>query len=678
MKKSLLICILFWCIISGPFAVKVAAQSGFGKTNMVSTLFNDDVVNAHPLGNPALLWGNNTHFAYSSSGSPIMGDSALCAGSSTTFTDSTSGGTWKCSDTARAGIDSVTGVVTGIATGTVIITYHVDSIYITKTLTIEALPGAGMIVGLDSLCAGGTTIALSDSIPGGTWSATDSSASVVGGVVTGITPGIDTIIYSVSNVCGTTRARKAINVMGAPDPGIISSMDSFTVCLGSSIALSESVAGGTWSEQNGNTSVSSTGIVSGINSGVDSVLYTVSNGCGSAYTEAELNILAPPSSVSIAGLSNLLCVGSLTSGFTSLTATVPGGTWSSSSMFTALVFGGYVVGLTPGTATISYTITNTCGTGTATYPITVMPMPNAGRITGPTSVCQGAVILLSDTAMGGMGIWYSQDGNTSVTGGVVTGVHAGQDSVHYQIMNVCGMADAAIGINIQPSPVPAPISGPVTVCIGSTITLADTSSGGIWYAQDGNTTVSAGIVTGVHIGQDSVHYHVTNACGTGDQAVNIMVDSLPAPVIVRSGDTLYTTTPFATYQWMQAGSSTVLGTDSYLLVTDTGTYVVTVTNASGCSASNAFFNTGDAVPMVKGGSNEISVYPNPASAIVYIRSLEAVSSSLYSIDGRMIIAKQSGKSTDISQLPAGVYVLNIYSAASGTLLKTVKIEKLGE
>ena len=55
------------------------------------------------------------------------------------------------------------------------------------------------------------------------------------------------------------------------------------------------------------------------------------------------------------------------------------------------------------------------------------------------------------------------------------------------------------------------ITGPSVVCIGSTITLSDTSSGGTWASSTPSVaTVSAGVVTGISAGIDTIKYTVTS------------------------------------------------------------------------------------------------------------------------------------------------------------------------
>jgi len=53
-----------------------------------------------------------------------------------------------------------------------------------------------------------------------------------------------------------------------------------------------------------------------------------------------------------------------------------------------------------------------------------------------------------------------------------------------------------------------------TICIGNTITLSDTATGGSWSGSNANATISGGIVSGISAGADTIRYVVSNSCGT--------------------------------------------------------------------------------------------------------------------------------------------------------------------
>jgi len=110
-----------------------------------------------------------------------------------------------------------------------------------------------------------------------------------------------------------------------------------------------------------------------------------------------------------------------------------GGTWSSSASAIASVDPtGIVSGISGGTATISYTLSNSCGTIATTTTINVI---TAGTIIGKDSVCQGVADHLSDTTASG-GVWSSFNTALATVGsgtGIVTGATVGMDTIYYTV-----------------------------------------------------------------------------------------------------------------------------------------------------------------------------------------------------------------------------------------------------
>ncbi len=100
------------------------------------------------------------------------------------------------------------------------LTVRVDdgySVYVTTIyVSVASLPHAGTITGADSLCAG-WSVSLSDTASGGVWHASNGSASVSSGTVSGIFSGVDTIFYVVSNACGSDTAGLVDTIHWCPD-----------------------------------------------------------------------------------------------------------------------------------------------------------------------------------------------------------------------------------------------------------------------------------------------------------------------------------------------------------------------------------------------------------------------------------------------------------------------------
>ncbi len=94
----------------------------------------------------------------------------------------------------------------------------------TTTFHIDVLiaPFAGSITGIDSLCPG-DTLTFVDTAIGGTWSMGTGStyASVSSsGLITGIAPGNASVVYSVTNACGTATATFAFVVRSTCPVGV--------------------------------------------------------------------------------------------------------------------------------------------------------------------------------------------------------------------------------------------------------------------------------------------------------------------------------------------------------------------------------------------------------------------------------------------------------------------------
>ncbi len=101
----------------------------------------------------------------------------------------------------------------GLDTFTVRITDSVASDTAIVYVTVNAIPSAGVIDGNDSVCPG-YSVTLSSSVTGGAWASTNSSIATVssGGIATGLVPGIDTILYTIGNICKEDTARYPLMV----------------------------------------------------------------------------------------------------------------------------------------------------------------------------------------------------------------------------------------------------------------------------------------------------------------------------------------------------------------------------------------------------------------------------------------------------------------------------------
>ena len=289
----------------------------------------------------------------------ITGNTPVCAGSTITLSDATAGGTWSSGSSGIATIGTSSGVVTGIAAGTAVVTYTLSTGCIsTITVTVNADP---TIMGTSIVCVGLITT-LSASPSGGTWSSSNSNATVDGsGDVTGVTSGTAIITYSLGTSCIAT-AVVTVNPLPSAITGTLS------VCVGSITALSDGTAGGTWSDDElGYGSVDGSGNVTGEMAGTATISYTLGTGC---YVTAIVTVNASPT---ISG-NTPICLGSSET----LSGDPTGGTWSSSNTSIATVDGsGDVTGVSGGTVTISYILGDGCY-ATVIATVNGVNVPNVG------------------------------------------------------------------------------------------------------------------------------------------------------------------------------------------------------------------------------------------------------------------------------------------------------------
>jgi uncharacterized protein YjdB len=502
----------------------------------------------------------------------ITGPNIVCLGSSVTVSSATPGGNWTSSNTAVATVGATTGVITSVALGTTNITYTnpTTGCFTTRVESVNALPAA--ITGTALVCQSSTTT-LSCTTPSGAWTSGNTAVATVNvfsGVVTGVAGGTATITYTVLG-CSSTRI-----VTVNPQPAIIAGNPS--ICLGTTSTLSSS-PGGTWTSTNTGVATvgASNGVVSGIALGTSTISYTLSTGCARTIV---VSVNSLPSAIT-GGL--IVCQGSTTD----LDDATPGGGWTSGNTAVATIdpVTGLVTGVAGGTSTISYSSPTTC---VITAVVTVNPLPAA--ISGPTAVCLGSIITLTDGTPGGN--WSSSTPAVATVGGTtgyVTGVTVGTSIISYTLPTTGCQVTRIMTVN----PLPDPITGATSVCVGFTTTLASTSAGGNWTSSNGAiATVGAtsGIVTGNGPGTANISYTLGGCYVTRAETVN----TTPSAVITPLGDTMLCPGDFValtassgsgfTYQWY-SGAAPIPGAVSSTYITGTsGSYHVSISNVAGCNA----------------------------------------------------------------------------------------------
>ncbi len=423
---------------------------------------------------------------------------------------------------------------------------------------------------------------------------------------------------------------------------------------------------------------SALGLTAGVSPGSAANTTVAVNGVGTPYMLFNDGADSGKTTVMVFNVSPItgtfnICRGSTTT----LVDTTSGGKWKSTVPTVATIdsASGLVSAIAQGTTTISYSVNGF----SASAIVHVFSLPGAGSITGMDSVCTNSTTALADSVPNGT--WTSSAvGVASVSAtGVVAGVTVGYTTISYAVSNVCGSATVNQLVKVNPQPVPYPLHGEKTVCVGATSLLYDAISGGTWTSSSpGKASVNAsGFVRGVSAGTLTITYNIAEPLTTchSISTYAMTVNPLPTPAFTISGDILTSTYVYPSYAWMR-DSTILLGATfrSYNAIAS-GNYILTVTDTNGCTAStSASYLIASEVNNVS-GSVTIGVYPNPVQNSLYIEYAGTADATVATMDGRLLFSLKETKSIDMNSMPNGIYLVSIYDHNTGNLLKTEKIIK---
>jgi hypothetical protein len=209
-----------------------------------------------------------------------------------------------------------------------------------------------------------------------------------------------------------------------------------------SYTSSGSGVGGSWFTSDPSVAtVSNTGVVTSVGTGVATISYGVTYSCGTAGASAVVTVNPVPATISPSNPT--VCAGSTTA-----LTDAGSGSWSSSNTFIAVVgsSSGVLTGVFQGTSTITYTALTGCSTTVVTT-VYATPAP----IGGVTTICQGQTSLLTNSSAGG--VWSS--GGTGVATvdatGLVYGATPGSAPIRYTFPGTSCQVSTNVTVNSLPN-----------------------------------------------------------------------------------------------------------------------------------------------------------------------------------------------------------------------------------
>ncbi|WP_284651709.1 PKD-like domain-containing protein [Flavobacterium terrisoli] len=500
----------------------------------------------------------------------ITGTTSVCVGSTTTLSNSTAGGTWSSASPLVATVNPASGIVSGVAAGTSLITYTYTNgngctNSVNTTVTVDALP---VVSAPASVCLGDTAQLTPNS--GGTWISNDLSKATVdnSGLVTAIATGNVTFTFTNSTTtCSNTTS--ALSVLALP---AITSHPaaSQTICSASSVSLSvgASGAGLTYQWYNGANPLSNGGSISGATSATLTINpialsdastdyhCVVSGTCtpSVASNNAEIIVIEKVTITLQPTASQTFCTGE-TAVF-SVAATGSGLTYQWYNGASALVDSATISGATTDTLTLSSLTSGDASANyhclvTGTNPCSAVNSANATLIVNQSAsitsqpqasqnICENGSVSISVSAIGGSLVYQWYKGATLLSnGGNISGANTATLTINpialsdaasdYNciVSNGCSSGDTSNNAEIIVSPKAYIPAQTITVCDDNAFSL--TPVNGVPNAETvvpANTTYSwsAPIVTGgitggtAQSGQTSISGTLNNPTNTNQTA----------------------------------------------------------------------------------------------------------------------------------------------------------------
>ncbi|MBS7788265.1 T9SS type A sorting domain-containing protein [Flavobacterium sp. CYK-55] len=414
-----------------------------------------------------------------------------------------------------------------------------------------------------------------------------------------------------------------------PEAGVLSGVQN--ICVGNSTSFTSTVAGGTWSSSNTNVATvnPTTGVVTGVTAGTATMTYTVlgTGGCPNVSSLRTVSVSADAVAANLQGFQGI-CVGT----HTVYVADQPGGTWTSSNMLIATVDStGFVLGISPGVATIYYTLPGSggCSNVTSSRSVVVSAAPSLVLTSQPATSSQ-TVCINSPIAT----ISYGTNGfiQDVFSQGLPEGIVGVYSSGNYTISGTPTSAGVYPYTVIAVGPCgDASYSGTVSVLSTSTTLFCDSNN----------------------LPPNSVGFDWAPVVGATDYNVSYSING---------GPTQTANSIVSNYQ-----VSGVLPGQSVLF---------TVVSASGANCFVPVSTTCTLLANSDFDADAISVYPNPVQDILYIKDLKFTSDiSLFNTFGQEVYSlKEVSNNCNIpmSVLADGFYLVKITAQEQTKTIKVVK------
>jgi len=296
--------------------------------------------------------------------------------------------------------------------------------------------------------------------------------------------------------------------------------------------------------------------------------------------------------------------------------------------------------------------------------------PGTATVTpaGNTQFCPGGSVILNANTGGGFSYQWLID-SQPIPGATNSVYDASLSGNYFVIVTSNGCSAASDTISVSTLPVPQdPIVTDMSNCGPLSFTLDALSSDTVtWFdAPNGNVIATGNMYTTPVLSSTTTYYvQAVNNCQSNFSPVTVYI--FPVPYISLGNDTIVSTSitldaggGFSSYLWSNSE------TTQSILILNTGSYSVTVTDSNGCSSSDTI----DVLVTVgineMTGGKQVTIFPNPAHDVITVHFDSGKEMCMQLVDSKGKIAwelqRQNASDTriNVEGFAKGIYLLRIF------------------